>query len=77
MFMLMWSILSPVSSCCNDQPKVSKRSVKPLSKCALHATRAYLPSHLTCIIHFLNEIKLVLYVGGHRKKLYNQTLENF
>ena len=42
-----------------------------------HATRAYLPSHLACIIHFLNEIKLVLYVGGHRKKLYNQTLENF
>ena len=43
----------------------------------VHTTCAYLSSHLICIILFLNEIKLVLYVGGYRKKLYNQTLENF
>ena len=27
------------------------------------------PSHMSCIMHFANEIMLVLYVGGHTKQL--------
>ena len=33
--------------------------------------------HLSCIMNFLNQILKVLYIGSHRKKLLNQTLENF
>ena len=42
-----------------------------------HATRASLPPHLSCIMNFLNQILKVLYIGSHRKKLSNQTLEIF
>ena len=43
----------------------------------IHATRAFLPPHLSCIMNFVNELLLVWYIGSHRKKLWNQTLENF
>ena len=42
-----------------------------------HATRASLPPHLFCIMNFVNGLLLVWYIGSHRKKLWNQTLENF
>ena len=45
--------------------------------CFIHATRAFLPPHLSCIMNFVNELLLVWYIGSHRKKLWNQTLENF
>ena len=42
-----------------------------------HATRASLPSHLSSIKNFVNEIWKVSYVGSHRINTSNQTLGNF
>ena len=42
-----------------------------------HATRASLPPHLSCFMNLVNQLFLVWYIGSHRKKLWNQTLENF
>ena len=44
---------------------------------SIHATRASLPPHLSCFMNLVNELLLVWYIGSHRKKLWNQTLENF
>ena len=74
-WLMIWAC--SVILCSRYLVSIGGRGDNDLSLSCDHATRASLPSHLSCIKNFFNEISKVSYVGSDRKNPWNQTLGNF